>query len=120
MLPNLEDDTMTKTAPAVGTQPTETQPRGGRGESVAAVICGGLGILAAVWAFWLLVPGIALGVAAIVMGVRSRRRGSPESGSVAVALGVVALVLVPSVLVVVADAEDWGRGCALNPSNPDC
>jgi len=36
------------------------------------------------------------------------------------ALGIVSVLVVPSVLFVVADAEDWGRDCALNPTNPDC
>lgn len=90
------------------------------GWSAAGVVFGALGALAAVWAYWMLVPGIAFGIAAIVLGVRARRRSSREVGSVAIALGIVALLLVPSVLVVVDAAEDWGRDCALNPSNPDC
>lgn len=88
--------------------------------STAGVVLGALGILAAVWAYWLIVPGVLFGVAAIALGVRSRRRAPDELGTVAIALGIVALFLVPSVLVVVDGAEDWGRDCALNPSNPDC
>ena len=65
-------------------------------------------------------PGIVFGIAAIVLGIRARRRSSREAGSVAIALGIVALLLVPSVLFIVDAAEDWGRDCALNPSNPDC
>ena len=84
------------------------------------VVLGALGILAAVWAYWMIVPGIVFGVAAIVLGVGARRRASSEAGSVAIALGIAALVLVPSVLFMVDGAEDWGRDCALNPSNPDC
>ena len=90
------------------------------GWSMAGVVFGALGALAAVWAYWLLVPGILLSIAAIALGIRARRRSSREAGSVAIALGIVALLLVPSVLVIVDAAEDWGRGCALNPSNPDC
>lgn len=91
----------------------------GRGP-VIAVVCGALGCLTAVWAFWMLVPGIAFGIAALVLGVRARRRGAGDAGSAAIALGITALLLVPSVLVLVDQAEEWGRDCALNPSNPDC
>ena len=81
---------------------------------------GALGIAGAVWVYWLVVPGIVLGVAAVVIGLRARRRSDREAGSVAVALGITAVLLVPSVLFVVDGAEDWGRTCALTPSNPDC
>jgi hypothetical protein len=37
-----------------------------------------------------------------------------------VALGIAAVLLVPSVILVASDAENWGRDCALNPGNPDC
>ncbi len=86
----------------------------------AGVVLGALGILAAVWAFWMVVPGIVFGVAAIALGVRARRRAALEAGSVAIALGITALLLVPSVLAIVDEAEDWGRDCALRPTNPDC
>lgn len=101
------------------TPEAETRISTGRGPLVA-VGCGVLGCLTAVWTFWMIVPGIAFGAAAVVLGIRARKRGAGEAGSVAVALGVVALLLVPSVLVIVSAAEDWGRDCALDPSNPDC
>ena len=85
-----------------------------------AVASGALGVAAAVWAYWLVVPGLAFGIVAVVVGAWSRRRGAREAGSVAVALGIVALLLVPSVLFVVAEAEEWGRNCVLNPTNPHC
>lgn len=84
------------------------------------LVCGILGVLLAVWAYWLLVPGVVLGIAAVVLGVRERRRGPSELGAAAIALGVCAILLVPSVLVVADDAEEYGRDCALNPSSPDC
>ena len=90
------------------------------GWSMAGVVCGALGAFSAVWAYWMLVPGVVLGLAAIVLGIRARRRGSLEVGSVAITLGIAALLLVPSVLAVVDAAEDWGRECTLRPSNPDC
>jgi len=92
----------------------------GDGWSTAGVVFGALGALTAVWVYWLLLPGIVFGIAAIVLGIRARRRSSREAGSAAIALGIAALLLVPSVLVIVDAAEDWGRDCALNPSNPDC
>jgi hypothetical protein len=82
-----------------------------------ALACGVLGVLAAVWAYWLIVPGLIFGAAAIVLGWRTRGSGGSELGSVAMALGIVAILLVPSVLVVAQDAEDWGRDCALDPTH---
>ena len=93
--------------------------RKGRGSAIA-VACGTLGVITAVWVFWLIVPGVIFGVVAVVLGVRARRRGDREMGSVAVALGIAAVLLVPSVLFVANDAENYGRDCALNPGNPDC
>lgn len=90
------------------------------GRAAVAVASGVLGTVAAVWAYWLLVPGLALGMIAVVLGALSYRRGAREAGSAAIALGIVAVLLVPSVLFVVGEAEDWGRDCALNPTNPDC
>lgn len=88
--------------------------------SAIAVACGTLGVITAVWVFWMIVPGVIFGIAAIVLGARARRRGDREMGSVAVALGIAAVLLVPSVILVASDAENWGRDCALNPTNPDC
>ena len=86
-----------------------------------ALACGVLGVLAAVWAYWLIVPGVILGAVAVVLGWRSRRNGGSELGSVAIALGIVAILLVPSVLSVTHDAENWGRDCALEPTHdPNC
>lgn len=86
-----------------------------------AFACGVLGVIAAVWAYWLIVPGVILGAVAVAQGWRDRRRGHRERGSVAIALGVVAVLLVPSVLVAVDAAEDWGRDCALDPDHdPNC
>lgn len=90
------------------------------GWSTAGVVLGALGVFAAVWAFWMVVPGIVFGIAAVALGIRARRRSAPEAGSVAIALGIAALLLVPSVLFMIDGAEDWGRDCALNPTNPDC
>lgn len=99
----------------------ETSVTAGRdGWSTAGVVFGALGVFAAVWAFWMIVPGIIFGIAAIALGIRARGRSSPEAGSVAIALGIAALLLVPSVLFMIDGAEGWGRDCALNPSNPDC
>ena len=85
-----------------------------------AVGCGALGVAGAVFTYWLLVPGVLLGVAAIVLGLLSRRAGKHAHGAAALSLGIAALLLVPSVLYIVDDAEAWGRDCALHPANPDC
>ena len=96
------------------------QERRGDTQATVAIASGALGIAAGVGAYWLVVPGVVLGLIAIALGVWSRRRGARERGAVAVALGIVSVLLVPSVLFVVAEAEDWGRECTVNPTNPDC
>ena len=86
----------------------------------AAVACGVLGFLGAVVAYWLVLPGLLFGLAAIVLGWRARS-DHVRLGAVAMTLGVVAVLLVPAVNQVADDAEDWGRECALDPeSDPNC
>jgi hypothetical protein len=86
-----------------------------------ALACGILGVAAAVWVYWLILPGLILGTVAIVLGLITRRKGSREGGSVAIALGIAAILLVPSVLFIAVEAESWGRDCALNPTHdPNC
>lgn len=86
-----------------------------------AVACGIVGVVAAVWAYWMILPGLILGAVAVVLGWRNRGKGNREGGSVAIALGIAAILLVPSVLVIVDEAESWGRDCALDPTNdPHC
>lgn len=90
-------------------------------QSTIAFVCGVVGVVAAVWVYWLILPGLILGAVAVVLGWRTRRKGGSERGSVAIALGIVAILLVPSVLAVTDGAEDWGRDCALDPSHdPNC
>lgn len=90
-------------------------------QSMIALVCGVLGVVAAVWVSWLILPGVILGAVAVVLGWRSRRKEGSERGSVAMALGIVAILLVPSVLAVADGAEDWGRDCALDPTHdPNC
>jgi hypothetical protein len=89
--------------------------------SSIALVAGVLGVVAAVWAYWMIIPGVILGAIALVLGWRARRNGGSELGSAAIALGIVAILLVPSVLSVTHDAENWGRDCALEPTHdPNC
>ncbi len=91
-----------------------------RSQSIA-LACGVLGVLAAVWAYWMILPGVILGAVAVVLGWRIRRKEGNQRGSVAMALGIVAILLVPSVLVLTNQAENWGRDCALDPTDdPNC
>ena len=83
-----------------------------------ALACGVLGVFAAVWMYWLILPGVILGAVAVVLGWRIRRNEGNQRGSVAVALGIVAILLVPSVFAVTDGAENWGRDCVLD-RNPD-
>jgi len=92
-----------------------------RSEATVGLACGVLAVLAAVWIYWLVLPGVILGIAAVVLGWRARRKGASEVGSVALALGIVAVLLVPSVIFIANDAENWGRDCALDPTrDPNC
>ena len=85
------------------------------------VVLGGLAIVAATLTFWLIVPGALLGIAAIWVGLRDRKKGMQEVGTVAIALGAVALYLVPMTIFIADGAEEWGRNCALDPSSdPNC
>ena len=86
-----------------------------------ALACGVLGVVAAVWVYWMILPGVMLGAVAVVLGWRTRRNGGSERGSVAMSLGIVAILLVPSTLFIAGGAEDWGRDCALDPTHdPNC
>jgi hypothetical protein len=85
-----------------------------------ALGCGVLGVVVALWIYWLVIPGVVLGVAAVVLGVRARRRDAGEMATVALTLGVVALLLVPSVLFIANESEDFGRDCAIDPSGEGC
>ncbi len=82
-----------------------------------ALACGVLGVFTAVWMYWMILPGVILGAVAVVLGWRSRRNGGSERGSVAMALGIVAILLVPATLSIANAAEDWGRDCALDPTH---
>ena len=86
-----------------------------------ALAGGVLGALAAVWVYWLILPGVILGAVAVVLGLLTRRNGGSERGSVAIALGIVAILLVPAAWFIAESAEDWGRNCALDPTHdPNC
>jgi hypothetical protein len=88
---------------------------------IAALAVGVLAVVGAFVAYWMVLPGVVLGLAAVGLGVRSRRRGRSEAASVAIALGVVAILAVPAFLVTADSAEEWGRDCALDPSHdPNC
>ena len=85
------------------------------------LVCGVLAVLTAVWIYWLVLPGLVLGIAAVVLGWRARRNGGSEVASAALALGIVAILLVPSVIFVADQEREWGRDCALHPaSDPNC
>jgi hypothetical protein len=91
-----------------------------RSQPTIALGCGIVGVVGAVVTYWLVVPGLLLGLAAIVFGWRARR-AHHEFGTVAITLGVVAMLLVPAVLSVAHESEEWGRDCALHPeSDPNC
>ena len=88
---------------------------------IAALACGVVGVVTAVLVYWLVLPGVLFGIAAVVLGWRARGGDAHEFGSVAMTLGIVAVLLVPAVISVAESAEDWGRDCALHPTaDPNC
>jgi hypothetical protein len=99
----------------------QTDVQLGSKSQLIALACGALGVVAAVWVYWLILPGVILGLVAVVLGWRVRRKEGDQRGGVAIALGVVAILLVPSVLAQTHEAESWGRDCALDPNHdPNC
>ena len=89
--------------------------------SAAAIMAGVAGFVSAFLMYWLVVPGGVLGLAAVLLGARSRRRGPSDTATVAITLGLVAILAVPAFIATADSAEDWGRACALDPSHdPHC
>lgn len=89
--------------------------------TIAGVIAGALGVLTTFLMYWLVVPGVVLGLFAIALGLRGRRQVHSEAAAVAITLGVVGLLAVPAFLLAADGAEEWGRDCALDPSHdPNC
>ncbi len=98
---------------------------------IIALVCGGLAVIAAFIAFWMVFISVGLGIAAIVLGVRIRGRYTGDVGrdsrdvkarelaSAAIALGIVGILGTGGSFLVSQGAEEYGRDCALNPS-PDC
>lgn len=87
----------------------------------AALGAGVLGVVTAFVMYWMVLPGVVLGLAAVVLGLRTRREGRSVAASVAITLGVVAMLAVPAFLSTADSAEEWGRDCALDPSHdPNC
>ena len=87
--------------------------------------CAFLGVLAAVFMFWLWLPSMILGALGVGLGLVGRRRAlggasARELTVAAVTLGIVAILLTPAANVINAGGEDYGRQCALNPQDPDC
>lgn len=94
--------------------------------AVWAVASATLGLVAAAFVYWLVLPAVVFGGTAVVLGVLSRRNGGlgkrgHDLATVAICLGAVAVLLTPVVLMVAQDGEDWGRSCALDPDHdPNC
>jgi TM2 domain-containing membrane protein YozV len=88
---------------------------------LGAVAAGVLGLASTFLMYWMIVPGVVLGLVAIGLGVKSLRQGQGAAAAVAVTLGVVGLLAIPAFLVAAEGAEDWGRDCALDPTHdPNC
>jgi hypothetical protein len=86
-----------------------------------AVAAGVLGIVAAFIAYWLVLPAVLFGLAAVVLGVLSRRRQRGDAATVAITLGLVAMLAVPAFVAATDSAEKWARDCALDPAHdPNC
>lgn len=91
---------------------------------VVALACGALAVLLAIAMFWLIIPSILLGGAAIVLAVRVRQNAgssvrSRELSAAGMALGLAGMLYVPGGWIISEGAEDYGRDCAIAPSS-DC
>ncbi|MDQ5874482.1 MAG: hypothetical protein M3526_03760 [Actinomycetota bacterium] len=91
---------------------------------IVALICGALAAIAAFLIFWMVFISVGLGIAAVVLGMRSRGRDAGDTkgrelAAAAIALGLVGILGTGGSWIVSAQAEDFGRDCALDP-NPDC
>ena len=88
-----------------------------------ALASGVLGVVAAFALFWIIFLPVGLGIVAVVLGVLVlRRSGNDVRGKLAaaaVALGVVAILGTAGSIVVSSGGEDYGRKCALDPSDSD-
>lgn len=90
--------------------------------SRVAFWCGIIAILCAVLPpMFLLLPEFFLGIAAIVCGVIARRKGGPsERAAVGIALGIAGVLLVPTIVLVADEAENYGRDCGAHPEWENC
>ena len=88
-----------------------------------ALASGILGVTATFALFWMIFLPVGLGIVAVVLGVLVlRRSGTDVSGKLAVAavaLGVVAILGSAGSIAVSSGGEDYGRKCALDPSDSD-
>jgi hypothetical protein len=89
-----------------------------------ALACGVVGVIAAFLMYWMVLPSVLLGIAAVVVGMRARKgdAGSAkgrELAAAAIALGLVAILGTGGSYLNAEWAEDYGYDCALDPS-PDC
>lgn len=89
-----------------------------------ALVSAALGVVAVIVAYWLILPPVVLGLVALIVGVIARRRAAPgararDIATVAVCLGVVAMLFTPVVLMHTSAAEEWGRDCALHPEQDE-
>ena len=102
----------------------ETGASDARSERFAqwGVIAAGLSLVTLAVMYWLVLPTVLLGAAAVVLGVLARRRGgvagrARDLATVAVCLGAAAIVFTPVVLQAASAGEEWGRDCALDPAH---
>ncbi len=92
--------------------------------AIVALASAVLGLAALIVAYWLIVPSVVLGGAAVGMGLVARRRAgrgaqAREIAIVALSLGAVAVLFTPVTLLHTGDAERWGRDCALHPDRDE-
>ena len=92
--------------------------------AVVALASAVLGLAALIAAYWLVVPSVVLGGAAVGMGLVARRRAgrgarAREIATVALTLGAVAVLFTPVTLMHTGDAERWGRDCAIHPDRDE-
>ena len=98
-----------------------------RAETIGKLSLGAgvLAVLAMGVAFWVIIPSVLLGLAAVVLGVMARRAQSNagrarDAALVAICLGAVAIIGTPWAVLIAMGSEDHGALCEREPSNEEC
>lgn len=104
----------------------ESEVSGKNQIALVALVTSLVAVAALLLMFWLIAPAVVLGLTALALGFKARRRalngeGRRDMAMAAIVLGLVAVLGTPWGLWVSESGADWGRSCAVDPSpDPNC